>query len=106
QVPYGDAEVIDVASMQFMVPAWINPPAELSERKAINTIFNNIYAVKELPDDCAITFEEEGELLTSQVITPGNHQIIINGDKLKLLGSGGEETVKGKVYSWKELLED
>lgn len=106
-VPYGTDVTIDVSSMQFLVPAWINPPAKVTQRKVIQTIIQNIYAVKDLPDEGQLTYEDDGDLLTSIIITPGNHQISINGDNEILLLSDignvlSEET--GNPFSWSELL--
>lgn len=105
-VPYGTEEEIDVASLQFIVPAWISPPAEVTQRKVINTIIQNIHAVKELPEDDSLTYEEDGDLLTSIIITPGEHRIKISGNDIILLGSNGEiiNPETNEIYSWKELL--
>jgi hypothetical protein len=105
-VPLGTDDAIDVASMQFLVPFWINPPAAVIHRKAIETIVTNIRAVQDLPADDSDFEWENGDMLAQDIITPGNHVIRVDGNTITLLGAGGSETdPNDEVYPWKPLLD-
>jgi hypothetical protein len=88
-VPAGSTDEIDVASMTFLIPSWINPPAAVIQRKAIETIIANIRAVSELPSNDSDFEWTSGTLVAQEIITPGNHVVRINGNTATLLGSGG-----------------
>lgn len=104
-VPVGTDDPIDISTMSFMIPYWINPPAELTRRKAIETIVTNINAVDELPIDDTDFAWEQGDMLLQSIITPGNHVLEVNGNELILLGQGGTELdIDGNVFSWNTLL--
>ena len=42
-VPAGVDETIDVATLTFLLPIWLSPPAKVKRQKIINTIITNIY---------------------------------------------------------------
>lgn len=103
--PLGTEEPIDISSMQFMVPYWINPPAELTERKAIETIVQNIRSVQELPENDSDFAWEGGQLLFQQIYTPNCHVLEVDGNMLTLLNSeAGLYDEDGNLLSWEELL--
>lgn len=104
-IPMGTDEAIDISTMQFLIPYWINPPAEETRRRAIETIITNMNAVNELPDDDTDFSWESGERLYQSIITPGNHIIDVKGNELTLLGSNGDELDEdGNIFSWFSLL--
>lgn len=104
-IPMGTDEAIDVSSMQFLIPSWINPPAELSRRRAIETIVENMYAVDEIPTNDSDFSWTSGDLLSQTIITPGNHILQVDGNDLILLGSNGDELDDdGNIFSWIDLL--
>lgn len=104
-IPFGADEAIDVASMQFKIPFWINPPAELTKRRAIETIVANIRAVQELPEDDSDFAWEQGDLLAQIIITPNNHILEVDEDVLTLLNDkGGEFDEDGNIYNWEDYI--
>ncbi len=104
-IPFGTDETIDVASMQFRIPYWINPPAELTKRRAIETIIVNIRAVAELPEDDSDFSWEQGDLLAQIIITPNNHILEVEGDTLTLLNErGGEVDEDGNIFDWENYI--
>ena len=105
-LPYGTEEAIDIATMQFLVPYWINPPAELTKRRAIETIVNNVRAVQELPeDDTDFSWEGNGELLFQEIYTPDCHILSVEGNELTLLNDkAGLTDENGNFESWKDLI--
>lgn len=105
QVPLGDSEEIEVASLQFLVPYWINPPAEITQRKVIETIIANVRAVDELPADDTDFEWSQGDLLSQIIITPNDHQLLVDGNELTLLGANGATVDdNGDTFSWEDYL--
>ena len=93
--PLGTEETIDVSSMQFLVPYWINPPAELTKRKVIETIVQN---------DTDFAWDRES-LLFQQIYTPNCNVLEVDGNILTLLNSeAGLYDENGNILSWEELI--
>lgn len=104
-IPMGTDEQIDISTMQFLIPSWISPPAELTKRKAIESIITNINAVTEIPVDESDFSWGLGELLNQTIITPGNHIIDVDGTTLTLLSESGSTLDNtGTILSWATLL--
>lgn len=105
-IPLGSDEQIDVASFTFLIPFWINPPTEVTRRKAIETIVTNIRAANELPDDDTDFSWEQGELLTQVFITPDNRSIVIQGNQIILAECDCSTTDdNGNTFNWKTFLD-
>lgn len=104
-IPLGTEEQIDVASLTFLVPYWINPPTEVTRRKAIEIIITNINAVNELPIDDTDFSWEQGELLTQVFITPDNRSIIVEGTEIILAGCDCSIVDDdNNIFNWKTYL--
>lgn len=72
-IPIGTENPIDVLTMVFRFPIWINPPAQLNKQVLIeNIVANIIQGHKDSPEQVDWT---EYEFLNRQVITPGNYSI-------------------------------
>lgn len=98
-------EQIDISNMTFTVPYWINPPAELTRRRAIETIITNMQATNDLPEDDTDFEWSSSDNLQQSIITPGNHIIDVEGDNIILLGeNGAEEDLDGNKFDWLKLL--
>lgn len=100
QIPTGDTEAISVASLKFKIPIWINPPANVTRRKAVETIITNVRAVDDLPDYDISEEVTAEDLTTSMIITPHDYRIAISNDGIMLM-----ENHDDVYYDWAELEE-
>lgn len=98
QIPVGDTETISVASIKFKMPIWISPPANVTRRKAVETIITNVRAVNELPDYDILETVTEEDLTTTFIITPHDYRIEINNFQIKLM-----ENHNDVYYDWTEI---
>ncbi|MCK9531815.1 MAG: tail sheath stabilizer and completion protein [Gammaproteobacteria bacterium] len=98
QIPVGDTETISVASLKFKMPIWISPPANVTRRKAVETIITNLHAVNELPDYDILETVSENDLATTFIITPYDYRIEIKNFKIRLT-----ENLDGVYYDWSKL---
>ena len=74
-IPIGTDNPIDVTTITYKIPIWINPPAKVKEQVLIQEIITNIiHGIKEYPEQWGWSeFEEYGKRYT----TPGNYHIRI-----------------------------
>lgn len=100
QIPVGDTETISVASLKFKMPIWISPPANVTRRKAVDTIITNIRAVDELPDYDILETVTVEDLTTTMVITPHDYRIKIKNFQIHLM-----ENIDDVFYPWTDLEE-
>jgi hypothetical protein len=110
-VPSGPDQPREVASLQFKVPIWINPPAKVKRIKIIEEIVVNVNAVKEIPDHEVDSIFNSGDYLgdrmTQLIVTPGMYRIGVGTNGLQkneviLLTKYG---VADPTLSWKSLFE-
>lgn len=100
-IPSGTDNQIDIATININIPIWLNPPAKVQKQNVIQQIVQNIV---ELNVDC---FGETGflpsdaDLLSQQIVTPGNYFIQIDGTEITLLGEGGGPT----DVTWPQLFD-
>lgn len=115
-VPAGVDETIDVATLTFVLPVWINPPAQVKRQKIINTIHANVYKTDSLNDmgfdddiyDFFRTIDGQMELTS---ITPNNYWVDVSGTEAVLYKTA--PTSDGSTYddgttvkaNWNDLLE-
>jgi hypothetical protein len=104
-VPAGVDETIDVATLTFILPIWLSPPAKVKRQKIINTIITNIYDTGSIGDleynpdmyDFFRTLDTDFELHT---ISPNNYEVELVGTEAKLYKDGGSAEA-----NWNDLLE-
>lgn len=104
-VPAGVDETIDVATLTFILPIWLSPPAKVKRQKIINTIITNIYDTGSIGDleydddlyDFFRSLESDFELHT---ISPNNYEVELVGAEAKLYKDGGSAEA-----NWNDLLE-
>lgn len=95
-IPAGIEDQIDIASIFFQIPIWINPPALVTRQKVIRNIIHNIYMYNELDtldyDPDAFEFFRDLEKETSVVVTPGNYAVDVQNNSgtvtVKVLENG------------------
>lgn len=110
-VPTGTTDTIDIMSLTFMLPTWINPPAKVKAQKLIHQINTNIIdsdmslADADYPYGPRWNQGSEGDLLTQIVTTPDNAAIEVDGNYIKLLHRGGLEEENGVKLNWEGFLE-
>lgn len=90
-IPIGTENPIDVCTLYFMVPIWINPPAKVKKQTLIHQIVTNIVDGYKDPDAVEWT---EYEFFSRTITTPGNctikvKHIIGNDYALQLCGEDG-----------------
>lgn len=84
-IPVGTETEIDVASMTFSMPIWLSPPVKVSKLGVIEKIIMSVY-----DDDGGITKGLiDGSLLSRSYITPGNFNLFLSGNQLRLFGTTG-----------------
>ena len=103
----------EIATLQFRIGIWINPPAKIKRQQLIHEIVTNINAVNDLTD-AEIDNQLEnpvnsiGERLSQIIVTPGDYKASIGMDsnyasnELVLLTNNGEHN---ESLSWKDLLD-
>ncbi len=75
-IPIGTDNPIDVMTVEYRVPIWINPPAKVTYQRVIQQIVNRIYASTPDPED---NWEwTSKDLLTTRITTPDNAHIKLN----------------------------
>lgn len=104
-VPQGVDSQLDIATLIFQVPIWINPPAKVKKQSIIHSIINRIHLDDNLSDleyDKNMSdFFEQFSNLEEIVVTPQDAQIDVTGNTVSLLNAHGIN----EGYSWKEFFE-
>ena len=117
-IPAGVDETLDVATLTFVMPIWLNPPASVKRQKIINSIISNVYKTDSTGDlgydsDIYDFFRTlDGEMET-QTITPNNYWVSIDGSEATLFKTAPTGTPAQSVYddgttvkaNWNDLLE-
>ena len=98
-IPAGIEDQIDIASLFFQIPVWINPPAQVTRQNVIKNIIHNIYNYSDTDtldyDPDAFEFFKDLQRETSIIVTPGNYAVNVyeeDGNLLvKVLENGNYE---------------
>ena len=106
QVPNGTDDVLDVASMIFNMPIFINPPAMVQRQQLIYNVINTIRAgdqdeLNQLLDD---TYISDVQSKWQSVTDPERAVRLANGE-LTLLTRDLKTTVGGDLLLWNKFLE-
>ena len=104
-MPAGVDETIDIATLTFTLPIWLNPPAKVKRQKIINTIVTNIADTSSIKDlgydqDIYDFFRSLDQELQIHTISPNNYMVEVVGSEATLYRDNG--TV---LSNWNDLLE-
>lgn len=100
-------DIIDVATISFDIPIYINPPAKLKQQKLIHTIINQLY---NLSDDDMDLFKEnqpfDNSTLEYTIVTFENRKLKFENNQAQLLSTSGTPfDADGNLLEWsKELV--
>ena len=89
-IPTGVDDIIDIATMTFDVPIWINPPAQVKRQQIIQTIVTNIFSDT---DDDFYGFDSQfydffrtvPETPEQLIITPNDYRLKVEASEAQLL---------------------
>jgi hypothetical protein len=83
-IPAGIEDQIDIATLTFQIPIWINPPAQVTRQNVIRNIIHNIYNYTDLDtldyDPDAFEFFRDLEKQSSVIVTPENYALKVGED--------------------------
>lgn len=105
-IPSGVDDIIDISSMQFTVPIYINPPALVRKQSVIHTIINRIHEV----DGSNLQLFESGLPFNSQFtsyvyVTLENYKLQFDGVRATLLNKNGDSVDEsGNPLDWSKIL--
>lgn len=114
-IPIGNNYEIDSSSFDVTLPIWISPPAKVQPLNVIHQVNIDISLLtsgefdkqrSRLPDfPSDETFFDQDQLMSRQIVTPGDHQVEVYQNEITLLGSTGlAADSEGNTYDWHELL--
>mgnify|MGYP001054393091 FL=1 len=117
-IPAGVDETLDVATLTFVMPIWLSPPAKVKRQKIINSIIANVYKTDSTADlgfdsDIYDFFRTIDGSMETQTITPNNYWVSIDGTEATLFKNAPTGTPAQSVYddgttvkaNWNDLLE-
>jgi len=82
-IPQGTDDQIDISSLAFSMPIWINPPAKVKKLGVVQKIISSMY---NSDGDLNDAIENNDLLLgTRQKMTPYNYQVLLIGNQLQCL---------------------
>ena len=109
-IPAGIEDQIDIASLFFQIPVWINPPAQVTRQNVIKNIIHNIYNYTDLDsldyDPDAFEFFRDLTRETSVIVTPGNYAINVTEQDGDILAKVYENGNWDDDTTWDTVLEN
>lgn len=99
-IPIGTENEIEVMTLTFKLPFWLNPPAQVVQQTLIEQIITNVY------EGDSTDGPAPENLIKRDISSPGDSVISVSSGKIKLLGSkANEHDANGNIYSWKKLFD-
>lgn len=112
-IPIGTSTELEISSLTFALPIWLNPPAKVQRQRIIEQIITNITSMDSididanLDPDAAAQNWSRGDVMQRSIVTPGNHCIRVEGNTITLLGANGSPyDSEGKPYSFFYLFDE
>ena len=106
-IPAGVDEQIDVSTLTFQLPIWINPPAKVKRQSIIHEIHSNIItdfggnALSEIGyDEDIADFFRSFDIQSRLIVSPGNYKVSVLNSAVTLYDSDGVTK-----QNWTPLLE-
>jgi hypothetical protein len=99
-------DIVDVATLTFEMPIWINPPAKVKQQKLIHTVLNQLYNLDDADLDAFRNQEPfDTSSLQYTVITFEDRKLrYIDGNAYLLNSASGTTDVDGNTLEWKNSL--
>ncbi len=102
-IPAGVDENLDIATLNFMVPIWISPPAKVKRQTIIQQIVADIHKVTSVSDlgysdqyyDFFGSMPSDSEL----IVTPGDYRLQVTGATARLVKLDGTNAI------WNDIIE-
>lgn len=102
-LPSGADNVIDVATLQFQIPIYINPPAKVQKMNIIHTILTQIHTLDLQDFETWTVNTPTGPDSSFVVVTLEDYFLRYeNGRALLLLRTGSDEGGDGSNLTWQE----
>ncbi len=100
----GGSEELDIMTLTYRIPFWLSPPAKVQKQTLIHQVVTNINEGGEVLPGQSLD-PTQGQRLSQSVVTPGDHYVRIDRDRVYLLGKGGvEKDSEGNAYDWMSLI--
>jgi hypothetical protein len=99
-------DIIDVATLTFQMPTFINPPAKVKQQKIIHTVLNQLYSLDE-PNLDAFKLDEPFDRSTVEytIVTLEDRKLRFQDNRAYILSSsGGNIDTDGNILRWDEVL--
>lgn len=105
-IPAGTEDPIDIATLTFKVPIWINPPALVTRQQLIFNIINTIRtgAINDLDSLLDDTMISDVNTSWQTVTNPERCVSLVNGE-VQLLTRQLDDTVNSELLTWEKELE-
>ena len=109
-IPAGIEDQIDIATMFFQIPIWINPPAQVTRQNVIKNIIHNIYEYSDLDtldyDPDAFEFFRDLARQSSVVVTPNNYALNVTNEGSQIFVQVLENGNWENNILWNDVLKD
>jgi hypothetical protein len=105
--PAGTSDTIDVASLTFRLPIWLNAPSKVKRQNIIQQIIIDIGEVEDMNiANGEGYYFSDSDLISRLVVTPGDFQIEVQGGIITLLNYDNSVVdIQGNPITWITLLQ-
>jgi hypothetical protein len=110
--PAGTSDNIDIASLTFKVPIWLNAPSKVKRQNIIEQIVIDIGQIETMNQENGEGFYWAGaDLISRLIVTPGGFNISVIGNEITLLNPNDSTNnclldLEGNPMNWISLLQE